>query len=55
MTTPMPRQTECIHPLRTPVPRLSTADHTVEDCQLCPARLTTDTRTHRTTVEVNGR
>lgn len=55
MTTATSRDTACVHPVRTLVPRLTTARQRVEDCQLCPARLSTDTRTNRTTTEVTGR
>lgn len=52
---PFPRQTPCVHPVRTTVRRLTTPDRLVEDCQLCAARITTDTRTRETNTEVNGR
>lgn len=52
---PIPRQTPCVHPVRTTVRRLTTPDRLVEDCQLCDTRITTDRRTNRTTVEVTGR
>lgn len=55
MAHPTPRQTPCVHPIRTKVKRLSTSDRTVEDCGICHQRLTTDRRTRTTTEEVTGR
>lgn len=52
---PIPRQSPCVHPARTPVPRASTPDRLVEDCQICGQRLSTDTRTGRTSQEITGR
>lgn len=55
MTSPTPRQTPCVHPVRTKIARLSTADRIVEDCQLCGQRLAVDPRTGKTTEEITGR
>lgn len=53
--TPTPRQTPCVHPIRTTIRRLSTRDRIVEDCGLCGQRLSTDPRTGKSTEEITGR
>lgn len=52
---PIGRQTPCTHPIRIPIPRLTTPTRTVEDCQLCGARLSVDPITGTTTEEITGR